>query len=224
MSSHNSYLTILQDLRRDIVQGIWEPGQKLIEQDLATHYKTSRTPLREAIRQLQAEGMVEVIPNRGARVTTLSLTSLNELFEVRELLECFAVRKSVQYMPQEEILKLKALMNLLKENHSALRLADNYQLVAEFHMTLMSFCRNTELQQIIASIIKRFAPFRYLMTTSQASIKLYAHLEKIVTFLDTRDANAIIAELKASLVTYKGIIFDEVLKNHPKLIKQDITE
>ncbi len=224
MSGRTSYQTILQSLRRDIIHGTWEPGQKLVEQDLASRYHVSRTPLREAIRQLQVEGMINAIPNRGARVATLTLTGLNELFEVRELLECHAIRKSTQYMPQEEIARLKSLMLQMKDNYDASHMSESYELVAEFHKTLMTYCRNAVLQQLIASVIERFAPFRYLMVSSKGSIRLYGHLEKIAAFLENRDANAIVLELRASLATYKDIIFEEVLKTHPKLIKQDVTE
>lgn len=224
MAGHNTYQTILKSLRHDIIHGIWEPGQKLIEQELASRYKVSRTPLREAIRQLQVEGMIDAIPNRGCRVATLSLTDINELFEVRELLEYFAVKRSAQYISQDEILRLKSLCEKMKLNYNASRMFENYALISEFHMTLMSYSKNTALQQMIGSVIERFAPFRYLMATSKESIKLYAHLEKIVTFLEKRDATAVAEELKASLVTYKAIIFDEVIQKHPKLIKQDVSE
>lgn len=224
MTEKNTYQTILNTLRHDIIHGVWKPGQKLVEQELASRYKISRTPLREAIRQLQAQGMIDAIPNHGSRVAILSLTDINELFELRELLEHFAVQRSTQYMPQTEIQRLKTLYEKMKANYETSHLIDNYENISEFHMTLMSHCRNSALRQMIGSVIKRFAPFRYLMVSSMGSIKVYDHLGKILSFLDKRDAKAVANELSASLMTYKAIIFDEVIKAHPKLIKQDITE
>lgn len=83
---------VLGQLRDGIMQGRYAPGQRLIEADLTRDLGVSRGPLREAFRRLSAEGLLEMVPHRGALVRRLSLREMLELFEIRLALEALAVR------------------------------------------------------------------------------------------------------------------------------------
>ena len=90
--------TVREGLRRAILAGEFAPGSQLRQDELAERFGTSRIPVREALRQLEAEGLVSILPNRGATVSTLSLEDVLELMEIRIALECRALRLAIPNM------------------------------------------------------------------------------------------------------------------------------
>ncbi len=103
--------TVLRQLQTAIVQGDLLPGAKLNEPELASRFGTSRGPLREAIRGLQARRLVQVTPNAGARVVSLDAVQLRALYETREALEGMAARLAAQRMTPEQVEDLKGLLS-----------------------------------------------------------------------------------------------------------------
>lgn len=79
-------------IRSAIVEGQFRPGQRLVEQRIAEDFAFSRTPIREAMRRLQAEGLVHIEPNRGALVRPMTLEEILDLYELRARLEAYAAR------------------------------------------------------------------------------------------------------------------------------------
>jgi DNA-binding GntR family transcriptional regulator len=106
---------VLHAIQAAIVDGDLAPGSKLKEPDLARAYGTSRGPLREAIRQLEARGLVQLTPHAGARVTDLSVKQLLDIYELREALEGMACRLAADRLTAAEIAEMRALL----ERHSA---------------------------------------------------------------------------------------------------------
>lgn len=106
---------VLQSIQTAIVTGDLAPGTKLKEPDLARTYGTSRGPLREAIRRLEARGLVQLTPHSGARVTSLTVAQLLDIYEVREAMEGLACRLAAARMTATEVLELKAVL----EQHAA---------------------------------------------------------------------------------------------------------
>jgi len=101
---------LYRQLGKAIVEGEIQAGSKLSEPELALRYGVSRGPLREAIRRLEAVNLVELKPNVGARVVSLSLEQLLEVYLVREALEGMAARLAALHMPQTEVADLRALL------------------------------------------------------------------------------------------------------------------
>lgn len=87
---------IVESLRTDILAHRFRPGERLVENDLTQRFKVSRGPVREALRRLAAEGLIEHLPNRGAFVRSLSREAIRELFEIRVELEGLAARLAAQ--------------------------------------------------------------------------------------------------------------------------------
>ena len=88
-------------LRNDILTGRYRDGQQLLQADLAEQYHVSRIPVREALMQLSSEGLVEIIPYKGAVVASFSLDELHEIFEIRYSLESLILRYVVQNITEE---------------------------------------------------------------------------------------------------------------------------
>ena len=100
--SSNLYTRLMED----ILSGKLKTGDKLTEQRICDEYKVSRTPVRESLRQLEADGLVENIPNRGAFVTGLSRQDIGDIFALMESAEMLAVRWAIERITEEELAKL----------------------------------------------------------------------------------------------------------------------
>jgi len=103
---------VFVQIEEDIINGRYLEGEKITESMLCNDLGVSRTPIREAIRQLELEGLVESIPNKGIVVTGITRTDIEDIFEIRELIEGLAARKSAQKMNDEEIERLKEIIDL----------------------------------------------------------------------------------------------------------------
>ncbi len=102
---------ILSDLQTAIVEGDLSPGEKLREPDLAKRFGTSRGPLRDALRRLEARRLVVTTPNAGARVVSLSIDQLLELYELREALEGQTARLAAERISRNELGELERLLD-----------------------------------------------------------------------------------------------------------------
>lgn len=100
-------------LREDILTGIRPAGTRLREEQLAEDYGLSRTPVREAIRRLQADGLVQVVPNRGAEVVSLSPEDTEEIFGLRSLLESYAARNAA--LRGADVMRLRELCEAMEQ-------------------------------------------------------------------------------------------------------------
>jgi len=111
--SYGSGLTtdaLVEALRGDIASGRLTPGEPLRQEELAQRFRTSRIPVREALRALQAEGLVSYSPNRGATVTIVSDSEILEMLEVRIALECHALRMAVPNAAESDLADARRIL------------------------------------------------------------------------------------------------------------------
>ncbi|MBQ9272577.1 MAG: GntR family transcriptional regulator [Mogibacterium sp.] len=102
------------ELQTDILSGAIPDGSKLTENAICQRYNVSRTPVREAFRQLEADGLIENIPNRGAFVTGLSRRDISDLFDLRSLFEVQAVEWAIKRMTREDIDELSETVDFME--------------------------------------------------------------------------------------------------------------
>lgn len=100
--------TAYQQIRQAIVEGRYRPGQRLIEQRIAEEFELSRTPVREALRRLQAEGLVDSEPNRGAIVRSISLNDVSDLYGLRARLEAYASELAAERITPDRLAAINA--------------------------------------------------------------------------------------------------------------------
>ncbi|MFF7710680.1 GntR family transcriptional regulator [Pseudomonas sp. NPDC007930] len=105
-------------LRNEIISGRFKPGDRLVEQQLYTALDVSRTSLREALRQLEAEGLVEQVPHRGAFVASVDAADARQIYDVRGALEVLAVRNFVRFASAEDVAELRAVFDEFAERAS----------------------------------------------------------------------------------------------------------
>lgn len=105
---------LFQELRREILQGTLHPGEKLSENRLSETYGLSRTPVREALRQLEAEGLVATVPNRGAFVVGLTAQDIQDLYDMRKAYEILAVRWAIRRIDGPALERLKEAFEFME--------------------------------------------------------------------------------------------------------------
>lgn len=154
---------IVCDLIRDaIVSGVLEPGERLMELQLAEEMGVSRTPLREAMRKLELEGYIVMMPRRGTFVANMSIRDINEIFEIRNSLESLSSGLAAERITQEELERLQRLMLKISGHVKA---GDMEKIVAtdiEFHDVLYKAARNSRLMGIISNLRDQLTRFRTL--------------------------------------------------------------
>ncbi|WP_371365536.1 HTH-type transcriptional repressor RspR [Sporomusa rhizae] len=151
---------VAETLREAIVNGTLSPGERLMEIQLAEELGVSRTPVREAIRKLELEGFVVMIPRRGTYVADLSIKDINEVFEIRTALDVLAAGLAVERITEDE---LEQLERLLVEISDLTEQGDADKIVevdGQFHDILYRASRNDRLVGIINNLREQFTRFR----------------------------------------------------------------
>ena len=182
---------LTDDLTEAIVTGAIPAGQKISEPDLAKQYEVSRGPLREAIRRLEGRGLVQHIPHTGARVVTLALDEVVELYLVREALEGMATRLAAQHMSDEEI---AAIRGLLDQHEKAVQRSEGREYFQQegdldFHYRIVHASNNEKLISILGGELYhlvRMYRYRSSLTASRPQRALTEH-RRILDAIADRD-------------------------------------
>lgn len=156
---------VLDDIRAMIVRGDYAPGAALSEVGLAEAFGVSRTPIREALKQLQAEGLVEIKPQVGTFVSNPSLREVADMSRVKEVLEGLAARLMAY---RGEVAELRELRRNVVESEAAIEegRTDRYaELVAEFHRLVLQGADNGKLQVLHRSLTNQLAYGRLVRTS-----------------------------------------------------------
>lgn len=146
------YEDVAERLRTQIFERTIEPGEWIDEQKLSAEYGISRTPLREALKVLAAEGLVTMKPRRGAYVAEMSRDDVAQVYRMLALLEADAVADVARHASDEQLAQLQALHDLLERQ---VRQRDAFFATNErFHMTLLDIAGNRWRTQIVADLRK----------------------------------------------------------------------
>jgi len=178
-------------LRERIVEGRIAPGAKLNERELSAALQVSRTPLREAIRMLAAEGLVELKPNRGAVVAQMSQQDVADTFELIAALEGQSGELAAQRITPAELAELRALHFEMLAAHARGDLPTYYRLNAQIHVGINAAARNKVLTQTWANINARLQALRFRSNVDHAKWKrAVAQHQRMLVLLEQRDAPA----------------------------------
>lgn len=147
-------------LREAILKGEFNMGDRLIQEEWAEKIGVSRMPIREALRQLEVEGLVRIEPRRGAIVTPISVEDVEEIYQLRALLEGQAVEKSVPYLEEEEINELESLYQQMIALKADEKDVEEYlKLNAHFHQVLREGCPWRRIHGMIETLWKGIPPY-----------------------------------------------------------------
>lgn len=184
--SVNEYLPlrdiVFNSLRKAILKGELEPGERLMEKQLAEKMGVSRTPIREAIRKLELEGLVIMVPRKGAEVAMITRQDIKDVLEVRAALESLAVKLACQRMEKQSLNELMAVNDAFM---GAARRGDVETVIkkdVEFHDAIYSATNNGKLVGMINNLQEQIYRFRveYIRQMSDFDTLMAEH-EEIVT-------------------------------------------
>ena len=152
---------IANNLREMIMSGELREGDKIKEDELCTVMEISKTPLREALRVLSAEGLIRLIPNRGSYVTTPTFEEIKEMFDVMSVLEGVCARAAAEKMSSGDFKKLEDIHHQLEKNF---RLKDQKQYIHHnnlYHAFVQELAGNKTLNQIVNGLRQKILLYRF---------------------------------------------------------------
>lgn len=165
----NLYEQVYQSIKNSIIHGEFQPGEKLKEAKLATLLNASRTPIRDAFRKLEQEGLVDVFPSQGVVVTPLSKETITSLYECRAVLEGFSTRKAIQNVTEQELDLLEECIVLAERYFEKQALDKVVEKNTLFHDTIIQLSHNDPLIQMMENI--RTQILRYRIITSSIGFR-----------------------------------------------------
>lgn len=179
-------------IREMIRQRILTKGEKVKERALCEQLGVSRTPVREALRTLKSEGLIDIIPNKGAFVSEPSIENVKEIFEVMTLLEGEASRLAAERMTDEELENLEAIHKELQHHHAD-KNHDNYlEANTRCHKYIRSMAKNQLLYELIRSLHDKILLYRTQQLNKEGrfdqSIKEHEELFQAFRNRDARQA------------------------------------
>ena len=185
LKSHAIYLA----LRERILSNDIGPGTRLVMRDVANQYEASDIPVREALRMLERDGLVETVPYRGARVTTLTAKEVEETYFIRSHLESIATGLAAERITDAELAELDRLMTEMRAAVDAQDGPAFSDLNLEFHRTIVAGCGNDMLRELTMDIWQRHSGFQrvFRMVPERLGISQTEH-EGIMAALHDHDA------------------------------------
>ena len=187
---------VCESLRDAIRRGVLKPGDRIMEIQLAEELGVSRTPVREAIRKLELEGYVIMMPRRGTYVASMSIRDINEIFEIRTALDSLSYGLAAERITEEEREQLQRLLVVIGghiEDNDMEKIVDAD---IEFHDMLYRAARNERLVSVISNLRDQLTRFRTLSMSYPG--RLQATLEEHKAIVDAISRGDVKAARKAA--------------------------
>lgn len=178
-------------LRKAIMSGRFLPGERLIERELCELLQVSRPPLREALRKLEAEKLVLIVPHRGPVVASLAVSEAKELYALRALLEGFA---AYQFATLATDAQIDALGSKVKKLHIVSKAAERGELLeakSEIYDVLLAGCGNSLISDVLNGLLSRINLLRSTsFSRPQRLAESLAEIDQLYQCIAKRDAEA----------------------------------
>lgn len=194
-------------LREAILKGHFKMGERLIQEEWAEKLGVSRMPIREALRQLEVEGLVRIEPRRGAIVTPISKEDIEEIYQLRAMLEGKAVEMSLPHLDEEDIQELEILNSqMAKLKVDEIDVEKYMDFNAKFHKILRSGCPWRRIHGIIDTLWKGIPPYTPSLLVNHLNDSLREH-ELMLEYVKREDSEAL-----------KEVMEEHILRTRDKLI------
>ncbi|MDA0304903.1 MAG: GntR family transcriptional regulator [Proteobacteria bacterium] len=191
---------IVSQIRNMIFAGEFVGGQRVPEKQLCEQLSVSRTPLREAIKVLASEGLLVLLPNRGARIAQITAENLDEIFPIMGALESLAGEIACSRITDDEIDEIRALHFQMTAHHKRRELNEYFKVNQAIHMKILEATNNKTLVTAYLSLAGRIRLARYRANFAQDRWdQAVAEHEKILDSLSKRDASALAQILRTHL-------------------------
>ena len=198
-------------LRQMLVEGAIAPGSKLNERELSELLNVSRTPLREAIKMLAAEGLVELLPNRGAIALALTEEDVLHTFEVMAGLEGLSGELAAQRITPQELAEIQAMQFEMMAAYTRRDLSTYYAINARIHRAINAAAKNPVLNTVYNQVNARLQALRFRSNQDgekwKAAVKEH---EQMIEALSARDPAAMRAVLVAHLHNKRDVVLEQL--------------
>ena len=161
---HDEVVRRIRDL---IIEGQLAPGARIPERELCDLFHISRTPLREALKLLASEGLVDLRHHRGATVSTITVRDVDDMFQVMSALEALAGETAAAHAPDNAIAEIEALHRRMLAHHARRELSEYFRLNQQIHERLIEAAGNPVLTHIYRGLNTRIRRARYMANLSQ---------------------------------------------------------
>lgn len=196
---------IYESIKNEITYGKLSPGERLIELKLSKKFRASRSPIREALCQLESEGLIKIDKDAGITVSKLSIEEIEELYNIRLLLESYAARLSAERLQRNDVVYLSGLHRKMKAAAKAYDLANWLENNTLFHNFLIQHSGNRNLDQILDILKRRIYRYKYL------TVSIPGHFDEYI-----QQHDGILRGVKSN----DGGMAENYMKLHIKTIKQ----
>lgn len=202
---------VFNTLRDAILKGELEPGERLMEVTLAQKLGVSRTPIREAIRKLELEGLVKMTPRKGAEVARITLKDLTDVLEVRRHLEELAVELSCKKATEEDIEELKQCHEVFKQKIEAEDLTEMAVADVTLHDIIYRTTGNKRLIQILNNLREQMYRYRleYIKDEQKRKALVDEH-ESLLNAISARDVEAAKEAIKQHINNQEKTIIENL--------------
>ncbi len=194
-------------MRELINEGELEPRARVNESELTERFGISRTPLREAIKILATEGLLELLPNRGARVASISRNELEEMIEIIAGLEATACELACRSITEDELDAIEAMHRDMVAAWQARDEVNYFRLNREIHEAIMVASRNSKLRSLYLGLTGRIQRSRYSAHQTEAQ---WAHAveehEQMIPLLRARDGDGLATLMRRHIRAKKPVI------------------
>jgi DNA-binding GntR family transcriptional regulator len=202
---------VAKRLRMMLVEGRISPGAKLNERELTEILQVSRTPLREAIKRLAAEGLVELLPNRGAIAVSLSEADVRDTFEVMAGLEAMSGELAAERITDEELAEIKAMQFEMMAAYTRRDLSNYYRLNSLIHEAINAAAKNPVLTATYNQVNARLQALRF--RSNQDGVKWSRAVkehEKMVDALAAHDGASMRELLLSHLYNKRDVVLEQL--------------
>lgn len=203
---------VYQALKHRILAGMLEPGSRLVELQLAQDFQVSRTPVRETLKRLMAEGLVRVDPVRGIVVSDVDARELEEIFVIREVLDGLAARLAANRVSSADLTKLHLLMDMMHDSVANGQWEAMVQANIKFHDILHQAAGNERLRHLsrnLLDFVRRFSNEAF--ASEERGAKVLAEHEEIVKALEQRDPDEAERVSRSHIATARAFLTNRYL-------------
>lgn len=212
---------IAEGITQLIINGEYAPGAPLREVELCSRFSSSRTPVREALRILQNNGLARYIPRCGVRVNTLEPADLTHMTDIRTVLETLSTREAAKYVTDQDIAELRRIDREFLEAHDTKM---HHDLDRELHFMIAKISRNDILQEFLDSLYSRQSMIFCMIPFKEERIPFsYQEHENIIDALEMHDAELAAKQADIHFQMSQRSLQDKLeqyFKDHPKTKKR----
>ncbi len=211
-SKHNLARAAYEQIKEAIIYAKFKPGDSLSENMLARVLGMSRTPVREALKELAREDLVEILPGRGVFVKDISLKELKDIYEMRAVLECLAVKTAIANISDDEIAGMKKSWVSILERQGKVAWEQISNLDNMFHRMIIDKSDNVSLREIMGLVNQKILRYQFLSAQARGAVEdtVRQHLD-IIELIEARDAEKLVPLLALHIEeSARNVILKEI--------------